>query len=536
MSLPKNEVVFDYRVGSPERATIKSELLRLSNESLEIPCVINGQSVYTGNTVDVVMPHAHSHVLAKLHLAGSKELELAIRGAMQSKSAWEALGFEARLRIFEKAADLLSGPWRARINGSTMLGQSKNVFQAEVDAACEMADFFRFNAAFYRRILLDQPISAAGQLNSVEYRALDGFIAAIAPFNFTAISGNLSTAPAMAGNVVLWKPSETQSLSAYLTYQMLVEAGLPPGVIQFVPSLGATAAESIFASSHLSGVHFTGSTKTFESIISTVGSRIGHYESYPRIVGETGGKGFVFAHTSADPDALRVALIRGAFEYQGQKCSAASRAYVPESLWKRIRDDLVSEVKDIRMGDVRDFRNLMGAVIDGRAHTKIKGYIDYAKADHGYRLLAGGEADAREGYYVQPTIFESTDPRSRLMSEEIFGPVLAVHVYPDAELDSMLKVCNNTSSYALTGAILAQERSVIEKLSHALRYAAGNFYINDKPTGAVVGQQPFGGARKSGTNDKAGSALNLTRWLSARTVKETFVSPKNVAYPHMEAE
>jgi 1-pyrroline-5-carboxylate dehydrogenase len=536
VSLPKNEPIFDYRVGSAERAALKKELTHQAGQTVEIPCMINGQAVHTGNTVDVVMPHLHAHVLGKLHLAGQKELELAMRGAMQAKPMWEALGFESRLRIFEKAADLLSGPWRARINAATMLGQSKNCFQAEVDAACEMADFFRFNAEFYRRILTDQPISAPTQHNSVEYRALDGFIAAIAPFNFTAISGNLATAPAMAGNVVLWKPSETQSLSAYLTYQMLVEAGLPPGVIQFVPSLGSVAAESIFASSHLSGVHFTGSTKTFESIISTVGSRIGHYESYPRIVGETGGKGFVFAHASADPDALRVALIRGAFEYQGQKCSAASRAYIPESLWKTMRDDLVSEVSAIRMGDVRDFRNLMGAVIDGRAHTKIRDYIDYAKNDASYKLLSGGEADASEGFYVRPTIFESPDPRSRLMSEEIFGPVLTVHVYPDAEIDSMLKVCNNTSPYALTGAILAQERGVIEKLSHALRYAAGNFYINDKPTGAVVGQQPFGGARKSGTNDKAGSALNLTRWLSARTVKETFISAKSVGYPHMEAE
>jgi 1-pyrroline-5-carboxylate dehydrogenase len=533
---PINEPIFGYLKGSKDRSLLKDALKKTESEVVEIPCIIGGKEVRTGNIYEVRMPHDHKHILARVHLAGKEELKQAIDAALKAKKEWESLEWYERAKIFLKAADLLAGPWRPVLNAATMLGQSKNAFQAEVDSACEMIDFFRFNAHFYEKILGDQPISSPGTHNSIDYRPLEGFVFAVTPFNFTAIAGNLPAVPAMVGNTILWKPSETQTLSAYRTMQLFMEAGLPAGVINFVPALGPVAGEVALSHPELAGVHFTGSTTTFNHIYKTVGQNIETYHSYPRIVGETGGKDFVFAHPSADIEAVRVALIRGAFEYQGQKCSAASRAYIPSSMWSKLQSNLVAEIESLKMGDVRDFRNLINAVIDDRSFQKIKGFIDSAKTDSKLKVLAGGECDSSKGYFVRPTLLQASDPKARTMCDEIFGPVLTVFVYDDAKVAETLKICNETSPYALTGAILSQDRMAVQKMMSELRHSAGNFYINDKPTGAVVGQQPFGGARKSGTNDKAGSSLNLTRWLSPRTIKENFVPPKSVLYPYMDEE
>jgi 1-pyrroline-5-carboxylate dehydrogenase len=531
---PVNEPILAYLKGSPERAGLKAELAKIESEIVEIPCVIGGREIRTGNVFEVRMPHDHRHVIARVHLAGEAELRMAIDAALAAKREWEALPWYERAKIFLKAADLLAGPWRARLNGATMHGQSKNAFQAEIDAACELADFLRFNASFYERLLGDQPFSPSGLHNSVDYRPLEGFVFAVTPFNFTAIAGNLPAAPALVGNTVVWKPSEQQSLSAYRTYELFREAGLPPGVINFVPAAGPIAGAVVLPHPELAGVHFTGSSGTFNHIWRTIGEGVDRYRGYPRIVGETGGKDFVFAHPSADPQVLTTALIRGAYEYQGQKCSAASRAYVPVSIWRGIEKDLVEQIRSIRMGDVRDFRNLVNAVIDGRSFNKIGSYLDHLKQDSTCTLLAGGQARGETGYFIEPTLVRTTDPKARTMCEEIFGPLLTLYVYEDSRLEETLALVDETSPYALTGALIAQDRGALVKMGERLRQAAGNLYINDKPTGAVVGQQPFGGARRSGTNDKAGSAMNLLRWMSARTIKENFVPPRQVLYPYMD--
>jgi 1-pyrroline-5-carboxylate dehydrogenase len=536
---PINEPIFGYLKSSPERTALKQALSAVESEVVEIPCIVGGKEIRTGNIFEVRMPHDHRHVIARVHLAGPRELEQAIQSSLAARRSWEEMSWYDRAKIFLKAADLLASPaagsWRYRLNVATMHGQSKNVYQAEIDSACELIDFLRFNASFYERILSDQPISAPGIHNSVDYRGLEGFVFAVTPFNFTAIAGNLPAAPAMCGNVVVWKPSEQQCLAAYRTMQLFMEAGLPPGVINFVPALGPVAGEVVLQHPELAGVHFTGSTGTFNHIIKTVGSQIERYRGYPRIVGETGGKDFVFADPTADLQALKVALVRGAFEYQGQKCSAASRAYIPASLWKKLEAPLVAEIEALKQGDVRDFRNMVNAVIDHRSFTKISGYLDYAKkSPDQVKVLAGGTADQSVGYFVKPTLLLAKDPLAKTMCEEIFGPILSVYVYEDARWLETLKLCNDTSPYALTGAILSQDRYQVQTMMSELRHAAGNFYINDKPTGAVVGQQPFGGARKSGTNDKAGSALNLVRWMSPRTIKENFVPPQQVLYPYMD--
>ena len=531
---PINEPIYGYLKGSKERAELKAALSAVESEVVEIPCVIGGQEIRTGKIFEVRMPHDHQKVIARVHLAGKAEIAQAIETSLKAKKEWESLPWYERAKIFLKAADLLAGPWRARLNAATMHGQSKNAYQAEIDAACELADFLRFNASFYERLLQDQPFSPATLHNSVDYRPLEGFVLAITPFNFTAIAGNLPAAPAMVGNTVVWKPSEQQSLAAYRTYQLFVEAGLPAGVINFVPALGSVAGEVALHHPALAGVHFTGSSATFNHIYQTIGSQVEKYHTYPRIVGETGGKDFVFAHPSADLDVLNVALVRGAFEYQGQKCSAASRAYVPASIWKKLEEKITAEVRGLKQGDVRDFRNMVNAVIDGRSCSKIQTYLDHAKSDSNYRVLAGGEADTKVGYFVKPTLYQVMDPKARTMCEEIFGPVLSLYVYDDSKFLETLKLANETSPYALTGAVISQDRFAIQIMLDELRHSAGNVYVNDKPTGAVVGQQPFGGARRSGTNDKAGSAMNLLRWMSARTIKENFVPPKQVLYPYMD--
>jgi len=533
---PVNEPVRAYAPGDASRESLKKRLNAMAAERIEIPCVIGGKEVRTGNTREVRMPHAHGEVVAVFHLAGVEELRKAADAALKAKPAWEALPWQERAGVFLKAADLLAGPWRDTINAATMLGQSKNVFQAEIDSACELIDFLKFNAKFYEQILGQQPISAPGIWNRTDWRPLEGFVLAITPFNFTAIAGNLPATPAMLGNTVVWKPSDTQMLAAWYTMQLFREAGLPDGVINFVPADGPLTGATLLAHPELAGIHFTGSTATFQSLWKGVGENIGRYRSYPRLVGETGGKDFVFAHASADPDALVAALVRGAFEYQGQKCSAASRAYIPASLWGGIEERLVAEARALPMGDVRDFRNFVNAVIDERSFRKIMGYIDHARADSAVRVLAGGKGHSEKGWFVEPTILKTSNPQSRTMVEEIFGPVLSVFVYEDARFEETLDVCDRSSPYALTGAIFGRERGLLNHMASRLRNAAGNFYINDKPTGAVVGQQPFGGARASGTNDKAGSALNLYRWLSPRTIKETFAPPRDWKYPFHSAD
>ena len=533
---PVNEPVRSYLPGSDERASLKARLESMLGEQLEIPAVIGGKEVFTGDTMDVVCPHDHAHLLGRCHQVGEADVEAAVAAAAAAWNDWSTMDWAARAAVFLKAADLLAGPWRDTINAATMLGQSKNVFQAEVDAAAEMCDFWRFNAGYMQQIYGDQPGSAAGIWDYVEYRPLEGFVFAVSPFNFTSIGGNLSSAPALMGNTVLWKPASTAVLSNYYLLQVLREAGLPDGVINFVPGRGAQVGNPVFGSASLAGLHFTGSTPTFQSMWQQMAERLEHYGSYPRIVGETGGKDFIFAHPSADTAALVTAMIRGAFEYQGQKCSAASRAYIPKSLWADVKEGVVDGVGSIAMGTPLDFRNFMCAVIDEASFDNISAYLEEARTQPEYEIIAGGHADDSTGYFIEPTVVVTTDPRARLACEEIFGPVLTVYVYEDRDLDATLAICDTASPYALTGAIFAQDRGEIVRMSKALRHAAGNFYINDKPSGAVVGQQPFGGSRASGTNDKAGSAVNLLRWTSLRTVKETFVPPTDYRYPHMDAE
>ena len=532
-AMPINEPIRDYAPGSAETASIKTKLQDLAGERINIPCVIGGRKVETGKLGRALMPHDHQHVLGDFHLAGEQELEAAVQAARLAKPDWENATWDERAAVFLRTADLLAGPYRDLLNAATMLGQSKNVYQAEIDSACELIDFLRFNVSFYQQIMAQQPISSPGVKNWMEYRPLEGFVLAITPFNFTAIAGNLPTAPALLGNTVIWKPSHTQMFSAHFLMQMLEEAGLPPGVINMVGAEGRKAGPALLSQRDLAGVHFTGSTATFESIYRHVGDNISGYDSYPRIVGETGGKDFVFAHPSADPEALVTALVRGAFEYQGQKCSAASRAYIPGSLWPGVREGLVDEIKTIKMGDVRDFSMFMNAVIDDRSYKNIVGYLDHAQGHPDAEILVGGGHDQGTGYFVEPTVIVASDPGYRSMREEIFGPVLTVFVYDDKSLEETIQICNQGSTYALTGSVFARDRLAAADISGKLRHAAGNFYINDKPTGAVVGQQPFGGARKSGTNDKAGSMLNLYRWLSPRTIKETFVPPTDYRYPFL---
>jgi 1-pyrroline-5-carboxylate dehydrogenase len=531
--VPRNEPVRDYAPGSPERTSLQAALAELSGTQHELTVTIDGrQHMASGAPFDVVAPHDHARVLGRSANAGHGEAKAAVEAAVRAAPAWRELPFEARASVLLRAADLLSGPWRDRLNAATMLGQSKTCYQAEIDSACELADFWRFNVAFARQILENQPNSGPGAWNRMDYRPLEGFVYAITPFNFTAIAGNLPTAPALMGNTVIWKPSPTQTLAAFFTMRLLEEAGLPPGVINLLTGDGREISEVLLADRALAGIHFTGSSATFQHLWQQVGANIPHYATYPRLVGETGGKDFVVAHPSADVDVLRTALVRGAFEYQGQKCSAASRAFVPRSVWARLRDDLVDEVNALPMGDVEDFGNFLGAVIDRRAYDKVAGAIERAQADPGLEVVAGGNADDSTGYFVRPTLVVGTDPGNEIFSTEYFGPFLAVHVYEDAEFERVLRQVDQGAPYGLTGAVIAQDRAAVATASEALRFAAGNFYVNDKPTGAVVGQQPFGGGRASGTNDKAGSIYNLQRWVSPRTIKETFVPPRVSRYPH----
>jgi len=539
---PRNEPVLEYRPGSAERAALTSKLAELAAEAVEIECVIGGQRrMGSGRTGEVVQPHRHSHVLATYRHAGQQEALDAVAAAKAAAPAWQALSYDDRAAVFLRAADLLAGPWRATLNAATMLGQSKTAVQAEIDAACELIDFWRFNVAFGYQLLTEQPVSSPGVWNRLDHRPLEGFVYAITPFNFTAIAGNLPTAPALMGNVVVWKPSETQLLAAHYTLRLLEAAGLPPGVINLLTGDGLAVSEVVLPHPDLAGIHFTGSTATFQHLWQQVGSHIAGYRTYPRLVGETGGKDFVLAHPSADPDILRTALIRGAFEYQGQKCSAASRAYVPASLWAGLKDELAAKTDALAMGDVTDFSNFLGAVIDRRAFDRLAGVLDRAKNDPKLEILAGGTADDSEGFFVRPTVLVSDDPSHEVFSTEYFGPILAVHVYddsadPQAAFEQILDVVDSTAPYALTGSIISTDRVAVARAQQRLRFTAGNFYVNDKPTGAVVGQQPFGGSRASGTNDKAGSVLNLQRWVSPRAIKESFVAPTSVEYPAQAGE
>jgi 1-pyrroline-5-carboxylate dehydrogenase len=525
---PSNEKVRAYAPGSAQRTSLQAELARQSSEIVEIPCLIDGERIFTGNTVDVTMPHNHGHVIGRVHLADEALTKRAIASNLAAQAKWAALHWEERAAIFLKAADLLAGPWRDRLNASTMLGQSKTCHQAEIDAACELIDFWRFNAAYVQQLCSDQPGSNSGMWNRLDYRPLEGFVFAVTPFNFTSIALNLPSAPALMGNVALWKPSLTQAHSAWVGMQILEEAGVPPGVINFVHGHGADVGGPVLASPDLAGLHFTGSTATFQHLWKEIGSNISRYRSYPRIVGETGGKDFIVAHSSADPAALSVAILRGAFEFQGQKCSAASRLYIPESLWPEVRERVVAGMAEMKMGDVCDFTNFIGAVIDERAFNK---HSEYLKLAHETAtVVAGGQADGSVGWFIEPTLVRVDTPDHRLMAEEIFGPIVTAYVYADDDWAEVLQQVDRTGPYALTGAVFSQDRYAVSEATSTLRNAAGNFYINDKPTGAVVGQQPFGGARGSGTNDKAGSILNLIRWVSPRTIKETFAPATEWSY------
>jgi 1-pyrroline-5-carboxylate dehydrogenase len=532
---PVNEPNLDYTVGSAERAGLEQRLAELQKEQFDLKATIGGEQRWgRGAEYPVVQPHRHQHVLGVVRGASTADAKQAIAAAAEAAPGWRAMSFDDRAAVFLKAAELLSGPWRQKINAATMLGQSKTAWQAEIDSACELIDFLRFNVYYAQQILSEQPMAnSKGIWNRSDHRPLEGFVYAITPFNFTAIAGNLPTAPALMGNTVLWKPSITQQFSAHFLMRLLEEAGLPPGVINMLPGHGAAVSEAALVHPDLAGIHFTGSTATFHHLWSTVGSNIARYRSYPRIVGETGGKDFVIAHPSADPDVLRTALIRGAFEYQGQKCSAASRAYIARSVWRAMRKDFLAEVDSIKVGDVTDFSNFMGAVIDERAFDKHRKAINRAKRSAKLDVLAGGTYDDSVGYFVRPTVIESSDPTDAIFDTEYFGPILSVHVYDDARFESAVTQMESFSRYALTGSIIAQDRAAIAWAMETLRFAAGNFYVNDKPTGAVVGQQPFGGARASGTNDKAGSAQNLMRWTSTRSIKETFVPATDYRYPHM---
>jgi 1-pyrroline-5-carboxylate dehydrogenase len=534
--IPVNEPVRSYAPGTPERQALKATLAEMQGEEIEFPLIIGGEEVRTGRIYKAVMPHEHGHTLATWHMAGKEESERAIKAAKEAYREWSTWSWEDRASVFLKAADLLATTWRDRVNAATMLCQSKTAHQAEIDAACELIDFFRFNVHFAERLYEDQPLSAPGMWNRSEYRPLEGFVYAITPFNFTSIAGNLPSSPAMMGNVVVWKPSRTAVFSGYYLMRLFEAAGVPPGVINFLPGDPRAVTEAVLNSPEFAGIHYTGSTGVFQSFWRTIGQNIQTYGTYPRIVGETGGKDFIVAHPSADPDALVTAIVRGSYEYQGQKCSAVSRVYVPESLWKRIKGNLLDQVESIRMGDVADFRNFMGAVIDEKSFDDISGYIEHAKGSSDAEVLVGGECDKSRGYFVRPTVVQTTKPDYKLMCEEIFGPVVTLYVYNDKDWDETLRLVDETSPYALTGAVFADDRKAATEAMVRLRHAAGNFYINDKPTGAVVGQQPFGGARASGTNDKAGSMMNLLRWVSARSIKENFVPPTEYEYPYQGAE
>ena len=533
---PENEPVLSYAPGSPERSSLQRRLKELKNEQVEIPAFIGGEEVRTGNTAEVRMPHDHQHVLAKVHKCGSDEVERAIEASLEARKKWARMPWTERAAIFLRAADLLAGSWRDTLNGSTMLGQSKNAYQAEIDAACELIDFFRFNAYYMQEIYERQPRSSKGIWNRMQYRPLEGFVFAITPFNFTSIQCNLPSAPAMLGNVVLWKPSSTSLFSAYYFYRMMEEAGLPPGVINMLPGDGPDIGNPALASPHFAGLHFTGSAGTFNHLWKQIGENIDTYRSYPRIVGETGGKDFIVAHPTADADAVATAIVRGSFEYQGQKCSASSRLYLPQSLWDQIRERVLAQIKEITMGDVDDFSNFVNAVIDETSYKNIVGYIDRAREDDGAEFVFGGDYSDEKGYFIEPTMLRVDDPKYRTMCEELFGPVVTAYVYEDERFEEILEALDETSPYALTGAVFARDRDAVDQASEALMDNAGNFYINDKPTGAVVGQQPFGGARGSGTNDKAGSIYNLTRWISIRSIKENLDPPKHFSYPFLAAD
>jgi len=529
-----NEPIRSYAPGSAERVSLEKRVVELAGQRIDLHCTIGGVSLPGGGeAIDVVQPHARHSVLGTLHGATHADAREAMNAAKKAAPGWRDLSYDDRAAIFLKAADLLSGPWRDTLNAATMLGQSKTCYQAEIDSACELIDFWRFNVGFGRQLLEEQPISSPGVWNRLDHRPLEGVVYAITPFNFTAIAGNLPTAPALMGNVVLWKPAHGQQLAAHYLMRILEEAGLPPGVVNMVTGHGVETSDVVLSDPEFAGLHFTGSTRVFQQLWRTIGENIASYRSYPRIVGETGGKDFVMAHPSADVDVLRTALVRGSFEYQGQKCSASSRAYVPRSLWRVLRDDLAATVDGLAMGPVTDFSNFMGAVIDERAFARVTGAIDRAKADPTVTVVAGGRYDDSEGWFIRPTVIECSDPTAEYFTDEYFGPLLAVHVYDDDRYDDVLAQMESVASYALTGSIIAQDREAVVHAMHALRFAAGNFYINDKSTGAVVGQQPFGGARASGTNDKAGAPQNLQRWTSTRSIKESFVPPKDHTYPHM---
>jgi 1-pyrroline-5-carboxylate dehydrogenase len=530
---PVNEPVRSYAPGTPERPSLQARLEQMKAERLEVPCVIGGEDVTTGNLKEAVMPHDKDHVLADVHQGGAKEVDRAIEAAGEAWNDWHRLPWEERAAVFLRAAELLAGPWRDTLNAATMLGQSKTAHQAEIDAACELTDFWRFNPTFMTRIYEEQPLSGPGTWNRMEYRPLEGFVFAVTPFNFTAIAGNLPAAPALMGNTVVWKPASTAMLSAYYIMRLLQEAGLPDGVINLVYGSGKEIGDPALASPSLAGVHFTGSTAVFQAMWKTIGANIASYRSYPRIVGETGGKDFIVAHPTADVDAVATAIVRGSFEYQGQKCSAASRVYAPSNLWPDLRERLVQQVGELRVGDVADFSNFMGAVIDESSFRTQTEAIEEARSHKKTQVVVGGGADDSEGYFVEPTVIETEDPGFRLLRDELFGPVVTTYVYPDGEWEDTLRLVDETAPYGLTGAIFSDDREALIQAGDVLRYTAGNLYLNDKPTGAVVAQQPFGGARASGTNDKAGSMWNLIRWVSPRTIKETFVPPTDYRYPFM---
>ena len=534
--IPKNEPVLSYAPGSRERDALKAALGKVGAQQVDIPAVVGGREVRTGNIQDVVSPHCHGRVLARAHQADRATIDQAVRSAVQAQRDWAEWRFEDRAAVFLRAAELLATTHRQLLNAATMLGQSKTAYQAEIDSACELIDFLRFNVHYAERIHREQPESSPGVWNRMDHRPLEGFVYAITPFNFTAIGGNLPTAPALMGNAVVWKPAATALLSNWYFFKLLEEAGLPPGVINFLPGNPIEVSDVLLAERHVAGIHFTGSTAVFQSLWRTIAQNLERYAGYPRIVGETGGKDFILAHQSADVDALAVGIVRGAYEYQGQKCSAASRLYIPDTLWPAVRDRVVGMIEDLRVGDVADFRNFMGAVIDRRAFTRLRDHLEAAKRDPAVKILAGGGTDDSVGFFVEPTLLQVDNPGYKLMCEEIFGPVLTAYVYPAAKWTETLTLVDQTSPYALTGAVFARDQRAVVEADRALRNAAGNFYINDKPTGAVVGQQPFGGARASGTNDKAGSVLNLLRWVSPRSIKETLSPPKDYRYPFMQSE
>jgi len=533
-ALPKNEPVFDYGPGSNEKLRLKECIAELKSSPLDIPLIIGGEEIRTGNTVSLKSPHDHTLDLGVYHLAGKKEVDLAIEAALEARKSWSNLPWEHRVSVFMKAADLLSGPWRSTVVGATMLGQSKTVYQAEIEAAAELCDFWRFNAYHLTQLMAQQPFSPDGMWNRMEYRPLEGFVLAVSPFNFTAIGANLPSAPAVVGGVSVWKPASSAVFSNYYAMKLMEEAGLPAGVINFVPGPGSVVGAAALESPDLAGIHFTGSTAVFQNMWKTVGDNITRYKSYPRIVGETGGKDFIFAHSSADVKAMVVAAIRGAFEYQGQKCSAASRMYIPESIWPQFKNLYTEQVAGITLGDPENFSHFMAAVIDEAAFESITKYIEFAKNSDEAEILTGGSYDGSKGWFIEPTTILTKNPRFKTMQEEIFGPVLTIYIYPDEKFTETLALCDRTSPYALTGAIFARERQALAQMSDVLKNAAGNFYINDKPTAAVINQQPFGGSRASGTNDKAGIGLNIIRWISARSIKETMVPPYEWRYPFME--